>query len=138
MNIVPCQAARDTMKCDFSDQTISEALTEWHCIVVLYEHVLCIIFYGAIRIHKVVQHINIKLCVKLGNNDNETKKELRTAYRDNALSSAQTFRWFKCFPEGSKNVEDELCNRQIQITSNCAQLAHNRLLNDTQNDSQWI
>jgi hypothetical protein len=31
-------------------------------------------FYGAIRIHKVEQHSNIKLCVKLGNNDNEIKK----------------------------------------------------------------
>jgi hypothetical protein len=31
-------------------------------------------FYGAIRNHKVEQHINIKLCIKLGNNDNETKK----------------------------------------------------------------
>jgi len=62
------------------------------------------------------------------------QKKLRTAYRDDALSPAQTFRWFKCFPEGSKNAEDEPCKRQIQITSNCAQLAHIRLLNDTQND----
>jgi len=61
------------------------------------------------------------------------QKKLQTAFRDNTLSPAQTFRWFNHFPEGSKNVEDEPCNTQIQITSNCAQLAHIRLLNDTQN-----
>lgn len=93
-------------------------------------------FYCAIRILKVEQHINIILCVKLGDNDAETNKMLQTNYWDNALSSAQTFRWFKCFPEGGKNLEDEPCNRQISITSNCAQLAQNRLPNDTQNDWQ--
>jgi hypothetical protein len=80
-------------------------------------------FYGAIRILKVEQHINIILCVKLGNNDAETNKMLQTAYRDNTLFLAQMFRWLKCFLEGSKNVEDEPCKRQIPITSNCVQLA---------------
>jgi hypothetical protein len=63
---------------------------------------------------------------------------LQSAYRNNSLPSAQTFRWFKRFPEGRKNVDDEPYSRQTKITSNCVQLAHRRLPNDTQNDGQYI
>ena len=57
--------------------------------------------------YKIKQHCAIKFCLKIGMNATETCWKLQEAYRKDALSQAQIFRWFKDFSAGRDSVEDE-------------------------------
>jgi hypothetical protein len=46
-------------------------------------------------------------CVKLGDNATKTHGKLKQAFGDDAMSTAQAFRWHKMFSEGRTLVEDE-------------------------------
>ena len=53
------------------------------------------------------QRMAIKFCVKLGKTAAETVPMIKTAFKQDALSDRQVFRWHKVFLEGREEVEDE-------------------------------
>ena len=57
--------------------------------------------------HGVDQRYAIKFCVKLGKSVTEMLAMIQKAYKKDALSKAQVFRWHKAFREGREDVEDE-------------------------------
>jgi len=52
------------------------------------------------------QRICIKFCFKLNKTAAETHRMLKEAFREQALSQARTFWWFKHFKDGWESVED--------------------------------
>ncbi|XP_023311966.1 putative uncharacterized protein FLJ37770 [Anoplophora glabripennis] len=56
----------------------------------------------------VEQRIAIKFCVKLGKTAAETIPMIKAAYKEDALSDRQVFRWHKAFLEGRETVDDEV------------------------------
>ncbi|XP_023311229.1 putative uncharacterized protein FLJ37770 [Anoplophora glabripennis] len=56
----------------------------------------------------VEQRIAIKFCVKLGKTAAETIPMIQAAYKEDALSDRQVFRWHKAFLEGRETVDDEV------------------------------
>nr|XP_012140868.1 PREDICTED: putative uncharacterized protein FLJ37770 [Megachile rotundata] len=53
------------------------------------------------------QRIAIKFCVKLGKTATETVAIIKSAYKEDALSDQQVFRWHKAFLKGREEVDDE-------------------------------
>jgi len=53
------------------------------------------------------QRINIKFCVKLGNNASDTCAVLSKAYGGEAVETSSVFEWHKQFKEGCKDMEDD-------------------------------
>jgi hypothetical protein len=51
------------------------------------------------------QRINIKFCVELGKNANDTRKMLSKAYWGEAMKKPTVFVWRKRFKEGREHVE---------------------------------
>jgi hypothetical protein len=56
------------------------------------------------------------LCAKLADNVTTTHGKLQQAFRDDAISRAQTFRWHKIFSESRTVVEDEQRSRRPSAT----------------------
>ena len=52
------------------------------------------------------QRYAIKFCFRLGKTASETFVMIREAYKEDALSRAQVFRWFHEFKNGRESVED--------------------------------
>ncbi|KAJ8958467.1 hypothetical protein NQ318_002256 [Aromia moschata] len=53
------------------------------------------------------QRFAIKICVKLGKIATETVSMIKTAYKEDALSDRQVFRWHKAFLDGREEVDVE-------------------------------
>ena len=53
------------------------------------------------------QQICIKFFFKLSKTASETRRMLKEAFGNNALSQMQTYKWFKCFKNGWMSVDDE-------------------------------
>lgn len=53
------------------------------------------------------QRYAIKCCVKLGDSGPETVEMVIATYKENALSRAQFYRWYKVFKDRRESVEDE-------------------------------
>nr|XP_012148625.1 PREDICTED: putative uncharacterized protein FLJ37770 [Megachile rotundata] len=53
------------------------------------------------------QRVAIKFCVKLGKTATETVAMTKSAYKEDALSDQQVFRWHKAFLKGREKVDDE-------------------------------
>ena len=54
------------------------------------------------------QMMAIKFCVKFGKTAAETVPMIKTAFKEDALSDRQVFRWHKAFLECRKEVDDEV------------------------------
>ena len=59
----------------------------------------------------ITQRYAIFFGVKLGDIATTTHRKLQQAFRDDAMSRAQAFRWYKMFSEGRTIVEDERSGR---------------------------
>jgi len=55
----------------------------------------------------VEQHVNVKLCVKLGKSNTETYDMLKKDYGDECLSRTEVFEWFKRFTVGKEEFRDD-------------------------------
>jgi len=53
------------------------------------------------------QGINIKFCVKLGNNASDTFTKLSEAFGGEYMKRSSVFEWHKQFKEGRENMEDD-------------------------------
>jgi hypothetical protein len=56
------------------------------------------------------QGICIKFFFRLGKTASETKRMLKEAFGDNALSQTQTYEWFKHFKNRWMSVDEEECS----------------------------
>jgi len=53
------------------------------------------------------ERINIKFCLKLRKNANDSCAMLSEAYGGEAMKNSSVFEWHKRFKEGRENVEDD-------------------------------
>ena len=54
---------------------------------------------------RVEQRICVKFCIKLEHSSAETIRMIPKAFRDDAVSAAQTKAWQRCFKDGRESVE---------------------------------
>ena len=60
----------------------------------------------------------IKFCFKLGKNDTETYRILRTAFGTSCMNRTSVFGWHKRFKEGRESVRDnERCGRSKEVNT---------------------
>ena len=72
----------------------------------------------------IAQRYAILFCVKLGDSATTTHAKFQQAFRDDAMSRAQAFRWHKMFSVGRTIVEDERSGRPstTQTSDNTARV----------------
>jgi hypothetical protein len=68
------------------------------------------------------QHINIKLCAKLGKSASETLQMLTEAYGADDMKKSSVFEWHKRFKEGREDMKDERTGhpKTHQTDENCS------------------
>ena len=77
------------------------------------------------------QRLAIKFCFKAGKSATETLQMVNAAYRDQALSRSNVFRWYGRFRDGREDIEDDPrsgCSDNVEKISQLLLQNHHRSL----------